>query len=77
MYRRLHVLAEQYAESALAQPSRDNTHLGYFKDFKQIDRIKLVETGDTTRLLKVRHLAWLKTLNYSDVNTHLKALSSF
>ena len=36
-YLRLHVLTVQYAHSALAQPSRDKTHLGYLKDFKQIE----------------------------------------
>ena len=57
-YRRLHVLTVRYADSALAQPSRDKTHLGYLKDFKQIDRIKLVETGDT-RLGCLKYGIWL------------------
>ena len=43
---RLHVLTVQYADSALAQPLRDKTHLGYLKDFKT-NRIRRVETGDT------------------------------
>ena len=38
-YRRLHVLAVQYADSALAQPSRDKTHLGYLKNLKKIELI--------------------------------------
>jgi hypothetical protein len=58
VYRRLHILTVQYADSALAQPSRDKTHLGFLKDFKQTDRIKRVETGDT-RLGYLKYGIWL------------------
>ena len=57
-YRRLQGLTVQYADSALAQSSRDKTQFGYLKDFKQIDRIKRVETGDT-RLRCLKYCIWL------------------
>ena len=56
-YRRLQGLTVQCADSALAQPSRDKTHLGYLKDFKT-NRIKRVETEDT-RLGCLKYGIWL------------------
>ena len=52
------MLTVRYAENTLVQHSRDKTHLGYLKNFKQIDRIKRVETGDT-RLGCLKYGIWL------------------
>ena len=57
-YRRLHVLTMRNVDYAVAQPSGDKTHLGYLNVFKQIDRIKRVETGDT-RLGCLKYGIWL------------------
>jgi len=50
-------LTVQYADSDLGQPSGRNT-LGYLKYFKQKDRIKSVETGET-RLGFLKYGIWL------------------
>ena len=57
-YRPLQVLTVQYADGALAQSSRDKTHLGYLKDLKRIDRVKRVETGET-RPKCLKYFIWI------------------